>query len=130
MSESRQPCLRGVVAPICRFDPDAPGGYYWAYPQGAYKDQEVVMERATISIDGMSCGHGVGQVRSALQNVPGVTVENVTVGRAEVAYDGSKVKPDALRNAVAEAGYQAKVAATSAPSSDPTPKAGGGCGCC
>ena len=88
------------------------------------------MERATISIDGMSCGHCVGQVRSALQNVPGVTVENVTVGRAEVAYDVSKVKPDALRNAVAEAGYQAKVAATSAPSSDPTPKAGGGCGCC
>ena len=87
------------------------------------------MERATLSIDGMSCGHCVGQVRSALQNVPGVTVENVTVGRAEVAYDASKADPKALRSAVAEAGYQAEVAATGPASADPTPKRGGDCGC-
>ena len=91
------------------------------------------MVQATLSIEGMSCGHCIGQVKSALQGLPGVTVENVSVGSAQVAYDAAKVGPDALAKAVSEAGYDAKVAATNgaAPSGAPTPKqGGGGCGCC
>ena len=89
------------------------------------------MERATLSIEGMSCGHCVGQVKSALQGLPGVTVENVSVGAAEVAYDEATVSPDVLTKAVSEAGYDAKVTPTkrSALSCAPAPKQGGG-GCC
>ena len=89
------------------------------------------MERVTLSIDGMSCGHCVGQVKSALLGVAGVTVENVSVGSAEVAYDAAQVGPDAIAKAISEAGYDAKIASTkrSALSCAPTPRQGGG-GCC
>lgn len=90
------------------------------------------MERAELSIDGMSCGHCVGQVKAALQRVPGVVVENVTVGKANVSFDPAKASRDAVASAVTDAGYEAKVgakveAATCAPT---TAKAAGGCSCC
>lgn len=82
------------------------------------------MERATLSIDGMSCGHCVGQVRSALQKVSGVTVEKVEVGSAEVTFDPAKTDQEKLAAAVTDAGYEAKVNQTAA-----APKAAGNCGC-
>lgn len=38
--------------------------------------------------------------------VPGVTVEAVSVGEAVVALDPALTPPDALRDAIARAGYQ------------------------
>ena len=38
----------------------------------------------TLTIDGMSCGHCVRAVETALGAVPGVTVEAVTVGEARL----------------------------------------------
>jgi copper chaperone CopZ len=39
--------------------------------------------------------------------VPGVQVDSVRIGRAEVSYDGARVTPALLETAVADAGYRA-----------------------
>jgi len=65
------------------------------------------MERAVLHIDGMSCGHCLNAVNQALAKMPGVEIETVRLGRAEVRYDPERVTLGALEAAVAEAGYSA-----------------------
>jgi copper chaperone len=67
------------------------------------------MRQATIYIDGMSCGHCLNAVNRALSGVPGVTIEAVRIGRADVRYDETTTKPADLETAVADAGYRATV---------------------
>lgn len=69
------------------------------------------MNRLTLTIDGMSCGHCLAAVRTALAQQPGVNVEQVTVGSATVSYDPSQCSPSALSDAIGRAGYAARVAA-------------------
>jgi copper chaperone len=64
------------------------------------------VQRLSIPIAGMSCGGCVRAVRDALAKVPGVNVEQVTIGKAVVALDPALTTPDALRDAIARAGYQ------------------------
>lgn len=59
----------------------------------------------TLTITGMSCGHCVGSVRTALESVGGLTVEDVRVGEARVRYDDAEVRPGAVVRAVEEEGY-------------------------
>ena len=63
------------------------------------------MERVTIQIDGMSCGHCVAAVGRALRAVPGVDVEQVAIGSATIAYDPGAVSLDRIRAAVRAEGY-------------------------
>ncbi len=63
------------------------------------------MQRISIPIAGMSCGGCVSNVRNALARLPGVQVEQVKVGSAIVAYDPAVTSPDAIRAAIAGAGY-------------------------
>lgn len=56
-------------------------------------------------IEGMSCRHCVDAVEGALKAIPGVTVDEVGIGRARVRFDPADVDPDALREAIEEAGY-------------------------
>ena len=65
------------------------------------------MRSLTLHIEGMSCGHCLNAVNQALARVPGVQVEGVRIGRAEVSYDGARVTPALLEAAVADAGYRA-----------------------
>ncbi|HEY7768360.1 heavy-metal-associated domain-containing protein [Longimicrobium sp.] len=65
-----------------------------------------MMEKLTLEIDGMSCGHCVGAVRRALEGMDGVQVESVRVGEAEVRYDPRTVTLDAIASAIADEGYQ------------------------
>jgi copper chaperone len=69
------------------------------------------MERLTIGIEGMSCGHCVRAVTEALREIEGVEVERVEVGSATVGYDPARVAPDAILAAVDDLGYQAHAAA-------------------
>lgn len=69
------------------------------------------MERLTLAIEGMSCGHCVARVRQALGSLEGVSVEQVEVGRASLAYDPARVTAERLLHALGDAGYQARVAA-------------------
>jgi copper chaperone len=65
-----------------------------------------MMEKLTLEIDGLSCGHCVGAVRRALEGIDGVQVESVRVGGAEVRYDPRAVTTDAIASAIADEGYQ------------------------
>ena len=67
------------------------------------------MERAILHIDGMSCGHCLNAVNRALAEMPGVEVDTVNIGRAEVRYDVARVSRGQLEAAVADAGYRATV---------------------
>ena len=61
-----------------------------------------------LSVDGMSCQHCVRRVTTALAKVPGVRVDEVTVGRARVEVsDDAPV--GALVSALERAGYRARV---------------------
>ena len=63
------------------------------------------MKEATIRIRGMRCGGCVRNVREALDRIPGVRVETVTVGTATVSYDPSVTDPEDILVAIERAGY-------------------------
>ncbi len=63
------------------------------------------MERVTLTIDGMTCGHCVSQVTTALNDVDGVKVEQVKVGAATVAFDPSATSEAEIRRAIEDQGY-------------------------
>jgi copper chaperone CopZ len=67
------------------------------------------MRQATLHIVGMSCSHCLNVVNRALSSVPGVRIDAVRIGRAEVHYDDTTTAPSDLESAVAEAGYRATV---------------------
>lgn len=59
----------------------------------------------TLTITGMSCVHCKRAVFTALAAVRGIAHADVSIGRAVIEHDGS-VTEDALRDAVAAAGYE------------------------
>jgi copper chaperone CopZ len=65
------------------------------------------MTPLALSINGMSCSHCLNAVRRALSDTPGVTVESVRIGRADVQYDPAVTTPDQIAAAVTDAGYEA-----------------------
>jgi copper chaperone CopZ len=67
------------------------------------------MRQATLHIEGMSCGHCLNAVSRALGSVPGVRIDAIRIGRADVSYDESTTGPSQLEGAVADAGYRATV---------------------
>jgi copper chaperone len=71
------------------------------------------VQPVTLAIGGMSCGHCVAAVREALEEVPGVTVQQVSIGSATIALDPATGSPRALTEAaveaVADAGYEASI---------------------
>jgi copper chaperone len=73
-------------------------------------EREGTMERMTIEIGGMSCGHCVRAVEQALGGIEGVKVEEVKIGGATVEYDPAVASPERIGKAVEDEGYQARVA--------------------
>ena len=65
------------------------------------------MQQATFNINGMSCNHCVSAVKQALSEVPGVTIENVAIGKAVISYEPALTKTTDITEALAEAGYEA-----------------------
>jgi len=61
----------------------------------------------TLHIEGMSCGHCLNAVNRALMGLPGVEVESVKIGRADVQYDEQVLDSTRIEAAVSEAGYRA-----------------------
>lgn len=59
----------------------------------------------TARIEGMSCNHCVRAVFTALSGVPGISRADVSIGQAVIEHDGT-VKPEAIREAIAIAGYE------------------------
>ncbi len=65
-----------------------------------------MMNEVTYTISGMSCEHCVKAVENALKEIDGVTVRNVEIGRAVVAYDDDQVKGAEVVAALEEEGYR------------------------
>ncbi|GAB5518410.1 MAG: copper chaperone CopZ [Rhodothermales bacterium] len=65
------------------------------------------MTTETLSISGMSCGHCVRAVETALNDLAGVTVNQVNLadGTAHVTYNDAQTPRTALVAAVEEEGY-------------------------
>jgi copper chaperone len=59
----------------------------------------------TVSIAGMTCAHCVRAVFTSLGGVPGIQRADVSIGQAVIEHDGT-VTPEAIRDAVALAGYE------------------------
>lgn len=68
------------------------------------------MQRMNLYIEGMSCGHCVASVRQALERLEAVEVERVAVGPAAVRFDPARSSASLILDAIARAGYEARVA--------------------
>lgn len=62
--------------------------------------------RKLLKIDGMSCGHCVMRVQSALESLPGVSSARVDLLERSAMVEGENLDDQALRAAVAEEGYK------------------------
>ena len=65
------------------------------------------MEKTTLKVSGMTCGHCEKSVKTALMNVDGVASVRVSLseGTAEVEYDASKAEVNKMKSAVEDQGY-------------------------
>lgn len=66
------------------------------------------MNKLELKIEGMSCGHCVAAVSEALTELPGVSVDQVRIGAAQVTYHPDQVSPEQIVLAVEDAGYSAQ----------------------
>ncbi len=91
---------------------DTRGGYVPAsfdtlrrQPATRFPRENRIMNRTTLKIEGMTCGHCVMSVKKALTTLDGVTVQDVRIGSATVEYDPAMTSPASIAEAVTEAGY-------------------------
>src|SRR5689334_20361851 len=82
----------------------------------------------SLAISGMTCGHCVAAVRSALDEVPGVRGAQVAIGAAQVAVDPAAGAPDDVARAaiaaIQEAGYDARLAGARSDAAAPSSSGG------
>lgn len=66
------------------------------------------MEKNTLSVNGMSCGHCVNSIEGAVGNLEGVSTVKVhlTDGKVDVAFDPSKVSLDQIKETIDAQGYE------------------------
>jgi copper chaperone len=62
--------------------------------------------RKLLTIEGMSCGHCVMRIKSALEDVAGVTSAEVDLLKKGAMVEGESLSDAALKAAVVEAGYR------------------------
>ena len=63
------------------------------------------MNEQELTIHGMTCDHCVMAVRRELEKIAGLEVKEVRIGSALIAFEGSRVPSDRIRQAVEDAGY-------------------------
>ncbi|MEH7083543.1 copper chaperone CopZ [Neobacillus drentensis] len=65
------------------------------------------MEKTTLQVSGMTCGHCEKAVKTALLDVEGVSEVNVSLndGKVEVGHDSSIAPVTKLKEAVEDQGY-------------------------
>lgn len=59
-----------------------------------------------LTIEGMTCGHCVARVKTALSGVRGVVAADVDLGKKTAVVEGSDLDDALLTAAVADAGYE------------------------
>jgi copper chaperone len=63
-------------------------------------------ETRIYAVEGMTCGHCVLSVREEVSEVGGVSAVDVELASGRLTVTGRRVSDDAVRAAVADAGYQ------------------------
>jgi copper chaperone len=63
-------------------------------------------ETRDYTVQGMTCSHCVLSVREEVSDVPGVSAVDVDLASGRMTVTGEDVNEDAVRAAVAEAGYE------------------------
>ena len=63
-------------------------------------------ETRAFTVEGMTCAHCVLSVREEVSEVPGVSAVDVDLASGCMTVSGEHVDEDAVRAAVAEAGYE------------------------
>jgi copper chaperone len=63
------------------------------------------MKVESLKIEGMSCNHCVMAVKKELSKLE-LRLLDVSIGSAKIEYDESKLQPQQIKDAVAEAGYK------------------------
>jgi copper chaperone len=65
------------------------------------------MEKITLQVTGMTCGHCEKAVKNALLSVEGVSEVNVSLkdGKVDVGYESRKAPVEKLKEAVEDQGY-------------------------
>ncbi|UII56275.1 copper chaperone CopZ [Cytobacillus spongiae] len=65
------------------------------------------MEKTTLTVSGMSCGHCVKAVEGAVGEVEGVSSVKVRLdeGKVDVEFDTSKVSLEAIKEVIDDQGY-------------------------
>ncbi len=74
-----------------------------------YLDPELDMTPLHLTIEGMTCEHCVRAVDGRLPRTPGVQVESVKIGSADLHYDTARIAPDEIAELIADEGYTAFV---------------------
>ena len=65
------------------------------------------MKSVHLTIEGMTCEHCVRAVDTRLRATPGVVVNRVAIGSADVQLDQERTSVDDLAEAIADEGYTA-----------------------
>ena len=65
------------------------------------------MEPLHLTIEGMTCEHCVRAVDSRLRKTPGVEVESVAIGSADVRFNPAVTNEEQIADAIADEGYTA-----------------------
>jgi copper chaperone len=60
----------------------------------------------TFTISGMSCGGCVNSLTRVLKTVPGIEPIKIEVGKAQLRLDPDRVSSQAVKDAVARAGFE------------------------
>jgi len=63
-------------------------------------------ETRDYAVQGMSCAHCVLSVREEVSEVPGVSAVDVDLASGRMTVSGERIDDDAVRAAVADAGYE------------------------
>ncbi|KZE68772.1 copper-binding protein [Fictibacillus phosphorivorans] len=68
------------------------------------------MEKKTLKVEGMTCGHCKAAVTNALNELDGVknVVVHLETGNVDVEVDSTKVTDAEMREAIEEQGYDVK----------------------
>ena len=66
----------------------------------------MLSETRDYTVDGMTCSHCALSVREEVSDVPGVSAVDVDLVCGRLTVTGQQVSDDAVRDAVAEAGYE------------------------
>lgn len=66
---------------------------------------EVNMQKVTLKVEGMSCGHCVSSVENALKQVGAKGSVDLANGMVTIEYDENKVSLEKLKQAIEDQGY-------------------------